>query len=250
MIEKQQSSNEYGISQELLVLSQLANYGTVSIPYGNSARYDCILDFNGVFYKIQIKSLNMLDKDTIIIPMGNSRITRKNGTVSKPYTSNEVDFIAISFNNWIYLFNPDLASKAFTVRVNKPSQYNQHWIEDYRIDKILNIFIKSWNDLKEEARLEHPSSNTKRFSCIDCGEPVWEENSRCVNCARLLRSANSAKPSREILKAKIKNTPFTRIGAEYNVSDNTVRKWCKTYDLPSKSSEIKEIIQKGEWDFI
>ena len=52
------------------------------------------------------------------------------------------------------------------------------------------------------------------------------------------------------MKAKIKDTPFTRIGAEYNVTDNAVRKWCKTYNLPSKTSEIKEIIEKGEWDLI
>lgn len=250
MIEKQQSSNDYGISQELLVLSQLVNYGAVSIPYGNSARYDCILDFNNNFYRIQIKSLNMLDEDTIVIPMGNTRLAGKGGVVSKTYTSDEVDFIAISYKNWIYLFNPDLATKSFTVRINKPTQYNQHWLEDYRIDKVLNISIKSWVELKEKTRLEQPSSNTKRFICIDCGEPVWKENSRCISCARALQSANSSKPSREILKAKIKNTPFTKIGAEYRVTDNAVRKWCKSYGLPSKSSEIKEIVQKGEWDFI
>lgn len=120
-MEKQQTSNEYGISQELLVLSQLVNYGSVSIPYGNSARYDCILDCNGILYKIQIKSLNMIDEDTIVIPMGNTRLSRTIGTISKTYTSEEVDFIAITFNNWIYLFNPELANKALTVRVSMPT---------------------------------------------------------------------------------------------------------------------------------
>ena len=42
-------------NEVLLVLSILANYGIVSIPYGNSGRYDCILDINGRFYKIQIR---------------------------------------------------------------------------------------------------------------------------------------------------------------------------------------------------
>lgn len=126
MIKKQQSSNDYGISQELLVLSQLVSYGVVSIPYGNSARYDCILDFNNNFYRIQIKSLNMLNEDTIIIRMGNTRLAGKGGVVSKTYTSDEVDFIAISYKGWIYLFNPDLAAHTFTVRINKPTQFNQH----------------------------------------------------------------------------------------------------------------------------
>ena len=60
-MEKQQTSNEYGISQELLVLSELVNYGTVSIPYGNSARYDCILDIENDIYKIQIKGQKTMD---------------------------------------------------------------------------------------------------------------------------------------------------------------------------------------------
>ena len=248
-MEKQQTSNEYGISQELLVLSQLVNYGTVSIPYGNSARYDCILDYDGVFYKIQIKSLNMIDEDTIIVPMSNSRLASE-GKVNKTYTSKEVDFIAITYNNWIYLFNPDCANKAFTVRINKPSQYNQHWLEDYRIDKILDIQLKSWTSLKEEIRENNGNVGVRKFTCIDCGVPVWNENSRCVNCARTMQSTNSAKPSREILKAKIKDTPFTTIGAEYKVTDNAVRKWCKTYGLPTKVSEIKEIVKKGEWDLV
>ena len=60
MITKQQTSGEYGISQELLIMSILNNYGVVSIPYGNSARYDCILDIDKTLYKIQIKSLNIV----------------------------------------------------------------------------------------------------------------------------------------------------------------------------------------------
>ena len=249
MIEKQQTSNEYGISQELLVLSVLTNYGSVSIPYGNSARYDCILDLNGQLIRIQIKSLNMIDQDTIIVPMANSRMCAE-GKVKKIYTEKDVDYMAIYFNQWIYLFPPDLATQALTVRINKPKKYNQHWIEDFRIDKVLNVTIKSWNTLKEETRQEKPVSGTRKYKCIDCGTPVWAENSRCVECARRFQTSKSAKPSREILKEKIKNTPFTTIGVEYGVTDNAVRKWCKTYNLPYKVSEIKEIIKKGEWDLV
>lgn len=251
MIEKQQTSNQYGISQELLVLSKLVNYGAVSIPYGNSARYDCILDIDGVYYRIQIKSLNMIDEDTINIPMGNSRISGTGGVVNKPYTSKDVDYIAICYNDEIYLFNPDLAHKSFIVRVKQPTQYNQHWLNDYRIDKVLNIHLASWVSLKEETRTKAPlRSGIKNYTCIDCGAPVWNINSRCVACNRIVKSEGSAKPSREILKDKIKATPFTKIGAEYGVTDNAVRKWCRSYNLPAKASEIKEIVERGEWDFI
>lgn len=247
---KQETSNEYGISQELLALSYLSQYGIVSIPYGNSARYDCILDINNEFYRIQIKSLNLIDEDTIVIPMQNSRCTASGETVSKIYTSDEVDFIAISYNGKIYLFNPDLANKTLTVRINKPHQYNQRWLEDYFIDKVLNIKINSWVSLKEKTREEKGCAEQKKYKCIDCGAPVWNPNSRCVSCARINQTMLSAKPAREILKDKIKTIPFTTIGKEYGVTDNSVRKWCKTYNLPFRKKDIEEIIKKGEWDLI
>lgn len=251
MTEKQQTSNEYGISQELLAMSALVNYGVVSIPYGNSARYDCILDIQGKYYRIQIKSLNMIDEDTINIPMSNSRLAGGDSRVTKEYTSDEVDFIVIWFNNHLYLFDPDLARQTYTVRIKKPTQYNQHWIEDYEISKVLDIQLKSWVSLKEETRKNNnPNGVQQKYNCIDCGAPVWNPESRCISCARKMQSAKSDKPTRDILKAEIKDTPFTTIGKKYGVSDNAVRKWCTSYGLPNKVSEIKEIIKRGEWDLI
>ena len=47
----------------------------------------------------------------------------------------------------------------------------------------------------------------------------------------------------------IRNTPFTRIGEQFGVSDNTIRKWCDFYNLPRKVSEIKKYTDE-EWDKI
>ena len=49
------------------------------------------------------------------------------------------------------------------------------------------------------------------------------------------------RPSREVLKLMIRNEPFTKIGNKFNVTDNTIRKWCKNENLPYKASEIKKI---------
>ena len=46
--------------------------------------------------------------------------------------------------------------------------------------------------------------------------------------------------SREELKNLIRNKPFTQIGKQYNVSDNTIRKWCDKLNLPRKVSDIKQ----------
>lgn len=35
---------------------------------------------------------------------------------------------------------------------------------------------------------------------------------------------------------------FLEIGRKYGVTDNTIRKWCKDYDLPSTKRDLKNII--------
>jgi uncharacterized protein YjcR len=37
----------------------------------------------------------------------------------------------------------------------------------------------------------------------------------------------------------VKKLPFTEIGRMYGVSDNTVRKWCKTYKIPYRKKDLK-----------
>ena len=51
---------------------------------------------------------------------------------------------------------------------------------------------------------------------------------------------------RETLKALIRATPFTQIGKKYGVSDNSIRKWCLKYNLPSTKKEIATYSDK-EW---
>jgi uncharacterized protein YjcR len=55
--------------------------------------------------------------------------------------------------------------------------------------------------------------------------------------------------TRNELKKLIRNTPFTKIGELYGVSDNTIRKWCEKYNLPKRSTEIKQITDI-EWEKI
>lgn len=242
---KQQTSNEYGVSQELLVLSDLVNYGVVSIPYGNSGRYDCILDIENDLYKIQIKSLNILDDGiTIQVPMANTRMSA-NGVVKKEYTPDEVDFIAFSYNNHTYLIPTGYATRTFSITTEKPKKNTQHFIEDFRIEKILDIDLKTWNSLKEETRKHNGDFSEKKYRCIDCGAPVWKPNSRCVSCARIA-SRKIARPDRETLKQKIRILPFSTIGKECGVTDNSIRKWCASYELPTKVRDIKKYSDE-EW---
>lgn len=43
--------------------------------------------------------------------------------------------------------------------------------------------------------------------------------------------------------------PFTKIGQQFGVTDNAIRKWCVSEGLPSKSKDIKTYSDK-EWELI
>ena len=43
------------------------------------------------------------------------------------------------------------------------------------------------------------------------------------------------------LKELIRNKSFVSIGKYFGVSDNAIRKWCDSYSLPRKSTEIRKI---------
>ena len=47
----------------------------------------------------------------------------------------------------------------------------------------------------------------------------------------------------------IRNTPFTQIAKKYNVTDNAIRKWCDSYNLPRRVKEIKNYSEE-EWEGI
>ncbi len=71
---------------------------------------------------------------------------------------------------------------------------------------------------------------------------------RCVKCNHKLQY-KTEHPDRETLKQLIRTTPFTKIGKQYNVSDNAVRKWCDSYGLPRLAKEIKKYTDE-EWQKI
>ena len=93
--------------------------------------------------------------------------------------------------------------------------------------------------------------------CSDCGNPITKgsKSGKCKSCAaksslnRERKVALEDKPDRDQLKDLIYTKSFLEIGRLYGVSDNAIRKWCKTNNLPSSKAEIKSYSQE-EWDKI
>ena len=76
--------------------------------------------------------------------------------------------------------------------------------------------------------------------CIDCGKEITIAAERCPECAAKQRRFFD-RPSAEELQQFLTEHKgnFSAAGREYGTSDNNVRKWCKSYGMPTHSSDYK-----------
>lgn len=125
------------------------------------------------------------------------------------------------------------------------SWYNSKDIYPLRSKPVITVIKK---DGIEQIITEH-----NEYYCIDCGKQLNRKGTlRCQNCEIENRRKNSVVFSyitREELKKLIRTLPFTTIGKQYNVSDNTIRKWCKRYNLPYRKKDINSYSDE-DWDKI
>lgn len=82
-------------------------------------------------------------------------------------------------------------------------------------------------------------------TCPDCGAIICFDSNYCEQCSHL-HQQKVKRPTREVLKNEIRNCSFLSLGKKYGVSDNAIRKWCETYNLPKKKQDIKKYSDE-EW---
>lgn len=77
--------------------------------------------------------------------------------------------------------------------------------------------------------------------CKKCGIEISQGSTYCNHC-RGLQDRIVERPSAEELKQILLNNNgnFTAVGRIFGVKDNTIRKWCKSYNMPYYSKDYKE----------
>lgn len=97
-----------------------------------------------------------------------------------------------------------------------------------------------------ESHGEHKPSKTKRSPtvqnfCADCNAKIHRKATRCKDCHSIFIRRNI--PSKEVLIEAIRkeNANLTQVGKQFNVSCNSIRKWCRSYDLPTSTQDLKEL---------
>ncbi len=131
------NSKQKGNLTELLCLAAFTELGyTVSIPYGDCARYDFIVDINNKLYKIQCKTANEVEDGVFRFSTRSTQV----GTSSintRTYSKDEIDFFATIINKKCCLIPvEETSSRAKTLRINPPKNGQKvgiNFVKDYEL---------------------------------------------------------------------------------------------------------------------
>lgn len=114
-----------GAQTELQCITYLHGLGyDISIPWGDNARYDFVLDVNHKLYKIQCKTSSLKDEGVYHFQTSSSRANTK-GMTRVSYKKEEVDYFCTFIEGRCYLIPFDETSSREKVLRFVPTKNNQ-----------------------------------------------------------------------------------------------------------------------------
>jgi len=135
---------------------------------------------------------------------------------------------------------------------NKPLTLQLHHIDGNSENNVLeNLQLLCPNcHSQTDSYCGNKNKNLNVNFCKKCGKILKTKTAKyCPKCASQERSLKyetqrielgfSKIPTKEQLFELIKCKSFSEIGRLYGVTDNSVRKWCKKYNIPYRKSDLK-----------
>jgi len=153
------NKKEKGELAELAFLHKAASLGFgVSKPYGDSERYDFILDSGERFWRVQVKSTSSRPgrgRSGYIVPSHTGR-----GRTVKPYKAEEIDFFVV------YIVPRDVW---YVVPVNQvaPFQCLSFYPSGCRIGGYFERYREAWHLMAPGADLKPQPGTLRRVRTID-----------------------------------------------------------------------------------
>lgn len=137
------TSKEKGNLTELQCLTAFYELGhKVSIPYGENCRYDFILDVNNTLLRIQVKTSKSVSDECFSFATRSTRVNSQ-GSISKNYTKEEIDYFATFYQGKCYLVPVDECGIEKKLRFCYPANGQKKGInlaQDYELEKVLKQF--------------------------------------------------------------------------------------------------------------
>ena len=120
-----------------------------------------------------------------------------------------------------------------------PDDWVVHHIDENKLNNSLDNLLV-FQDKSNHTRFHQLSAENRELIEV---EPNF------FICIKKRKEKISKKCSCEELKNLIRHNSFVQIGKTFGVSDNAIRKWCKSYNLPFLSRQIPLYTDK-EWEKI
>ena len=176
--------------------------------------------------------------------------------LEKDLNYKEMQYIRIKKTLFPYGYN--VSAGVNIGRVNKLEGYNcvEEIKEILKNDDISMIEIGKMYGISDQAvsdinngrswfddRCDYPirKREKKFYNCSLCGKEL-NSKTKTGYCSECYNKSNRKvnRPSKEYLYSLLNKNSFEAVGEMYNVSSNSIRKWCDSYGIPRNSSYYKK----------
>lgn len=191
---------------------------------------------------------NFLDKNNIDYShfTGRARIYNSKRTPIEDYLENKIKIKSGSLKN--KLINAGLKENkcekcGLSEWLGKPITCQLHHIDGNSLNNSLENLIILCPNCHSQTENFCGNANKKeyiKYYCPDCGKEISKRSKYCSVCA-FTHKRKIDRPTKETLLYDFnKLGSLLKVGNKYGVSDNTIRKWLKSYNLPTSVKELKK----------